>query len=788
MIKVRIDLSGLYPDSTGLVVDSNETFLAAYQAVINSLIDQNPVEIIIRKKIYKTWLERTLTKIPENKYKLIETTPKTILEEKWSRKIHTDLDAATIRALDLMKYEGPNPGESVEDYILRVKVHPFFSKPAFFLSEFIRFLNQVKPERWKTIKSIPLLKKLLEWKLSKWQKELPKEYGFILKGIEGRLGSLKQELTEFNIFKHYKKIGARKVPNFYLLEELNLDLSSLQFSQEEVREVAREVEYELNSWERPQNSDAFLAFLENISGKLEVEFILFLDIAQGNPLLLDDQILNKAETVFQPIFDLVGNRLSMLRELIPPASPSEPTFDATVDEMLEWAISSYLPFYEWAERNNKLTEFPALVNYGDIFSQWLFHHFDELRTNRGPLLSYFIPNNFKGFASNDKIRLVLVIDNLGWINRKFLIRAFGAQNLSLQSSGTYLAMLPSVTEISKKCLLSGEIAYNDIDERSYSQILEKGGWLNIAGIKFQYVPKMGDLFRMAEIKPGTYFVNYLEIDELLHKSEDKIGFSHRLGIESQINNLVENLISFLKKNGAIEGAEIHIISDHGSTKVDHQNANYLPTDLTKGSGVVQKSERYAMFSDERFSDIPENLREDCFFLDRTDFGLPNHTLCARRTNRFKEGKDQSWVHGGLLPEEVIIPHLVFSKVSLSIEPLQITPLRSTFRYKKEVVEIEVANPNEIAAQDVFVSILNGNFDSNEMPVKIREISPRSKVTVKIEGRFKQASNPEEQKALRFGIKFLAGNQAYTFDSVQVKVEMKSIVEDTSDSVFGDLDF
>lgn len=306
-------------------------------------------------------------------------------------------------------------------------------------------------------------------------------------------------------------------------------------------------------------------------------------------------------------------------------------------------------------------------------------------------------------------------------------------------------MLPSITEISKKCLLSGLSSYNDIDEKSYTQILEKGGWLEIAGAKFQYIPKVGDLFKLDELKHGTYFVNYLEIDELLHKSEDKIGYSHGQGIKSSINNLVTHLVRFFKDKGELDKIEFHVISDHGSTKLDRRHVNYLPSYLTKGKGIIRKSERYTMFSDERFSDLSENIKEDCFFLDRTDFGLPNHTLCARRTNRFKKGRDLSWVHGGLTPEEVVVPHLVFSKTPLEIKSLEVFPLKTSYRYKKELVEIEVANPNSVAVQDIFVTILNGNFESKETPVKVAEINAKSKMKLSVEGRFKQTTNPEEKK-------------------------------------------
>ena len=54
----------------------------------------------------------------------------------------------------------------------------------------------------------------------------------------------------------------------------------------------------------------------------------------------------------------------------------------------------------------------------------------------------------------------------------------------------------------------------------------------------------------------------------------------------------------------------------------------------------------------------------CYTLDRHKYGLDNNYLIARHYYRFLKTEDNFYVHGGLTPEETIVPFVTFRKASV----------------------------------------------------------------------------------------------------------------------------
>jgi len=88
-------------------------------------------------------------------------------------------------------------------------------------------------------------------------------------------------------------------------------------------------------------------------------------------------------------------------------------------------------------------------------------------------------------------------------------------------------MIPSETEIAKKCLLSGSISYNEIDDKKYKSIVEKG-WIpySMENKQFHYIENINKLKDLEIVEDHTYIINYLPIDTILHQREDEIGNSY----------------------------------------------------------------------------------------------------------------------------------------------------------------------------------------------------------------------------------------------------------------------
>ena len=100
----------------------------------------------------------------------------------------------------------------------------------------------------------------------------------------------------------------------------------------------------------------------------------------------------------------------------------------------------------------------------------------------------------------------------------------------------------------------------------------------------------------------------------------------------------------------------------------------------------------------------------------------------------------------------------------------------------ETVELEIGNPNDSAVEQIQVSILNGNVESE--PVRIALLNGKKNTVIQLKARFKVTTIPEEQNSLHIRVRFHAHGEKHTFD-VQPKITMKKMVEEKSTSLFED---
>ena len=180
----------------------------------------------------------------------------------------------------------------------------------------------------------------------------------------------------------------------------------------------------------------------------------------------------------------------------------------------------------------------------------------------------------------------------------------------------------------------GAVGYQAIDDKTYKGMIEKGWVPYFSDNAFRYISDIGSLSAVETIDAVTYVVNYLAVDKALHKSADEIGMPHRDHIYHLLEKLVENTISFIEKHGLQENIRIHVVSDHGSTRIPAAVQNDLDPAFFKTNGFEARSHRYVTVSSERFASLADNLKLDCFFLPANDFMNLENVLCARRDNRF----------------------------------------------------------------------------------------------------------------------------------------------------------
>jgi hypothetical protein len=279
-------------------------------------------------------------------------------------------------------------------------------------------------------------------------------------------------------------------------------------------------------------------------------------------------------------------------------------------------------------------------------------------------------------------------------------------------------------------------------------------------------------------------VNYLAIDKVLHQSADEIGMPHREHIYHLLEKLVENVAAFAEAHELQDTLHIHVVSDHGSTRIPADINNDLDPAFFKKDIFEARSHRFVKVNAQQFHNLADNLQVDCFFLPANTFHNPENYLCARRANRFIATDQRVYVHGGLLPEEVIVPYLAFEPASVPLQPLTVRLTGNEFRYRLETVSMEIGNPNHFTVENIEIQLLNGNVEYDA--AIIRQLPGSSKTTLTMPVRFKPNPSAEDQKRLWIRLRFMARGEWHTNDA-SLPITMRKLVEEVGGNIFDDLD-
>jgi hypothetical protein len=583
------------------------------------------------------------------------------------------------------------------------------------------------------------------------------------------------------VLQSYKELGNKLLSKEYaFFEALHLNLHHLPVDEKAILDVVNQITYRLKGYGKPANTSEMVSLVSSVSGYLISEFEILEDILLKSPDLISEEVVSALDDKFDSLQYRLGKRIARLKNLIQPEKPHTPEKGWTMEQILAWATQKYLPYQAWCDANNFIDT--SLYDMADVFAEWVYDNWHEIHANSKRMVFNILPNHASQLGQDGNINLILVIDNLGWMQVSNLQDLFQEQGFYLTLAEPYLSMIPSETEISKKCLLSGSPTYQGIDSKSYTAIIEKGWVPYFNQANFRYLSDPGKLDSLQEINAKTYVVNYRAIDTAFHMSSAQLGLTHTQHIHNLLVGFVDTVIDFVKKHSLEDQIKIHVVTDHGSLRIPGQVPNDLNPDSFKGADYPHVSHRFVEVTNTHYEKLPDNLKMDCFFIPSTEFGNPTHFLCARRANRFLPTDDTFYVHGGLSPEEVVVPHLVFEAAVVPVQDLTVIMSSNQFRYRMETVELEIGNPNAYAVENIHVATLNSNFDME--PQRVEWLNSGRNIPLQLRGLFKQTPNPEERASLSFLLRYECYGERHS-QTVKLPIEMKAMVVVKDTSIFDD---
>ena len=352
---------------------------------------------------------------------------------------------------------------------------------------------------------------------------------------------------------------------------------------------------------------------------------------KNDPFIATPQLMEAFDSLAS---EDVSKIISLIKQLTDVKAPVDFDINWTAKQAHSWA-NEYLKF----TKSQFQRGFTPEQNLTAGFEEWIYSQ--TLRAQSPPYGWREVSKKVNQSLLRKKLVVLIVVDALGSLMVEELIKNIN-DNLQDTINLEYInlfTLIPTLTEVCKIAVATGYESFKlptNTDQAllfAYKEFLHDASELQV--IKSW---KEGDRF----INEGTKLVVYFEnqLDEQLHEC---IKFSD---LEDQLSLVCQRLTKFISEiydeNGVnYQNTEVIITADHGLTRAYEFSNNTF-----KGLGKI--GDRYIK------SDATSICPEDFWDVEPEGSKKGDRFLVPKSRSRLTTGL-KPFVHGGLLPEEVIIP-------------------------------------------------------------------------------------------------------------------------------------
>jgi len=358
-------------------------------------------------------------------------------------------------------------------------------------------------------------------------------------------------------------------------------------------------------------------------------------IYEDHPQQLTSEVIRR----LQPY--LTTQRLAGLEERVPPPEPA-PLPDEE-QAVLDWFQVEYLPYRRWQARHGDNQSREKVRLQGRTFARWYLTRYPQWLLAPGWL-------SFQQSArlhenAQDKLVFCVLLDGLPAWDAEDFAHAISAriERLQLQRRSYCFAPVPTVTEFAKDALLKG------VPPRLAPEYLPLGTILR---------DNASPVHELNNLQPGhLFFWRIGQPDAAYHfeanaKRERQVRAELEVVLQA-ISEVVEALSSHIR-------LQVIVTTDHGRL-LNSESPRRLPVPRgMKAHGRVAWGKIDQQFDDSGFL---INDDTDWIVVYGARFGMVHDMLIAADEDSFQNAKSGSepYPHGGLFPEEAIVPWFVFER-------------------------------------------------------------------------------------------------------------------------------
>lgn len=743
-----------------LTLSKPADYLRGYDSIARAIHDGRNLRVLVQDRTVGKWLTVMARKYGRSVIELEELT----LRKQVAKQIGidvpdtvTDQQIVESRLLDLNIPAGSQA--SFEDYILEVFFGSFLTQPGG-LRRVGEFAPSLDVEQWRAAMNRPLVQQIFHRRITYLHSQLSREGKMaeqqILEWLAESPERLIRNLVALKVLAAYpQKLGIRVVGKYYPdLVRLNLDLRHIPIKVGANQLVVDELRIYLETLTDDPDTDRLTELLDQASGWLEIEIEAVLQLLGSGNVPITESLVRHIQAKFRHLTTVprLGQVLADLDLLVSKTPPSKPDPNWHAAEWIRWAEEEYLPYRFWLENTDRLDD--AIGEIANTYADWLHANYGYLLYHSEYMAWRSLKSLHSTMKEHDGPVLVVMIDNL---NTKFypdLRMQMQHQGYLEQSMELRISNLPSCTEVCKKAILGAH--YAPFPDSGYKICVEET-WAGLTDRRVLYVPHIGEFRAIKERNHDIYFLNYLPVDITLHQSENETGVSHAQTIRDFLASLSQDIRIFAERLDAERSLLVIFIADHGSTRIPKGTVNVIESNA-KGfyrKRALDEHHRYLAISDHEFGNLPSHSKFDCYSFDHNQYELGKNYLVARRLYRFLPTDDHAYIHGGLTPEETLVPLAVFQRLTVTPRPLSVATVgknQIVVGGKSEFM-IEVTNLNSYPCEEMIVELADPNISAE--PITLNTLTQLNRIQVDFTARCRRNADPSVRKIqARLAYRFL----------------------------------
>lgn len=776
------DLVQVVPDDV-LVVNSDFDYVQVCKQLSVEVESLPLLKIWVKSRNHYVWLQEFTAQI-DCPSKFVEKTARTVLADNWNVTLPDWLSDGDVIEQDLLEIPVDNSNHSnfmdriLDHFLGRVLSDDVLNTgniPAIVLS-------LVSEEANSAFAEYPILKRCLEAKTEEWKHSSPGTW------VSGVCDQLIQEpslvwkwLSAWALLNRYpeklweyvltpKRILLLKGIPGDALGELPLEADAREQAEEQIQFFFEEIRQKIDS------SESFIALLERTSGRLNTEFKYLSGILANQQFDVTEKEVNATQERFKSCPGVSPGMLAEMRLSIKPGRPRalSPSDDLSAQTWIEWITNEYLPYRSWQIQSNHYDN--EVENTVTGFSDWYIEQYTSIHKDDSLSLVHSL-NDLGSSLDDNELVVVLVIDCLPLWFMKLLDDALKNVGLNRNVQEYRFAPLPTTTEYSKPLLLSGIWSGY---EKDYSKILEsrsKSSWSNRKSIYLANLKALAEMELPAE--PAVAFLNFMEFDELLHSdvleknSTYEIEF-HRIAVRlSETLRRIAEALAAMKK-----GLQVHVVTDHGACRILEEEKKSFDAAVV-ASLFPDEKHRYAVVKEDDADSIPDHLWSIGYRFKRPFVSEKILFFLPRGHNTVKHPKKGSYfVHGGVTPEEVLVPAAVYRTEKaewkspgvrfLNLDINKETGLAQFFVQRLVPLELEIQNPNNIGIKIKQFGVLSPATDLKDFETP--EIDPEKTGVAHVDCYFEKSALEENSLVIEVSYEISGETRVVT---EEIESEFKS---------------